>query len=118
MKGNRNKQKGYRYEKLLLDYFQSIGLHDSCRVVLHQGYDQGDIHIGNNIVIQAKDCTNLSIRKWIDEVHIQAKNASRLYPILSVKNRQKNITDSFIIMKLNTFTNLLLNPIYEQYRHI
>lgn len=104
---NKNKQKGYRYEKMLTDYFKELGFNDVRRVVLQGGYDQGDIHIGNDIVIQAKDCKHMSINKWIQDVHTQARNAGRLYPLLCIKTRQDNVKNSLTVMRLNTLTHLL-----------
>lgn len=104
---NKNKQKGYRYEKLLVDYFTSHDFKNVKRVVLHQNYDEGDIHINSNIVIQAKDCNRFLISKWMKDVEQQTQNAGRLYPLLCVKNRQENVQESFVIMKLKTFRRIL-----------
>lgn len=104
---NKNKQKGYRYEKLLVDYFTTHNFKNVKRVVLHQGYDEGDIHIDNGIVIQAKDCNRFLINKWMNDVEQQTKNADRLYPLLCIKNRQENVKEGFVVMKLKTLVRLM-----------
>jgi hypothetical protein len=114
-----NKDRGTRWETAIVNYL-SGSLHTSIRVnrAVQSGYaDVGDIHVGEDFTLQAKDWEKWSkadLWKFVDAAERQAIHAKRPWGVAVVKRRRDATTgstgsvgDATVAMSLSTFSEIL-----------
>ena len=77
--GNRAKQKGTSAETNVVKFFQSIGVENVTRKVLHGSEDLGDIHIGSvdnpylviEVKSRSKNCSYKEIQGFMGELRAE-----------------------------------------------
>ena len=114
-----NKDKGTRWETAIVNYL-SGNLHNSISVrrAVQAGYaDVGDIHLGEDFTLQAKDWDKWSkadLWKFVDAAERQAIHAKRPWGVAVVKRRRDATTGSTgsveaatVAMSLATFMDIV-----------
>lgn len=100
------KRKGTAHETAIVNYLTSQGI--SARRVVQTGrYDQGDIHAGEDWVLEAKNCKDITPSEFVRQAIREAKNADRPFGVAVVKKRNANIKDSYVMTDLETFVRIL-----------
>lgn len=104
---NPSKRKGTAWETAIRDYLLDEGFR-VYRQPAHGTVDKGDLHIGDSIVVEAKNCQRHELAKWLDEANTEAANAGLDVGVVWAhrKGRSKP-EDAFILMDGRTFTYLL-----------
>lgn len=110
-----NKAKGSRFESLLEEFLNSIGV--KARRLPRAGvHDIGDVAVefgnGHVVVIEAKNTKTTLMAQYLREAEVEAGNYDKkynttTYPVVVTKTRQKGAADARVTMTLDTFTNLL-----------
>lgn len=114
--GNPNKSKGTRFESEVVAFLRAAlpGV-SVLRPAQAGAADVGDIHLGDSIVLQAKNWERWSkghLHSWVDAAAEQAGNAERDHGIVVVKRRRgpgsSGRTESALVtMDLETFSRVL-----------
>ena len=100
------KRKGTAHETAIVNYLTSQGI-DARRVVQTGRYDQGDIHVEADWVLEAKNCKEISPAEFVKQAIREAQNAGRQFGVAVVKKRGANIKDSYVMTDLETFARIL-----------
>jgi len=120
--GNKHKAKGTAFETLIKDYLISKDLPDARRAVLAGENDTGDIHgiqqesTLRNACLQCKNQKKLDLSGWLNATVEQARRLKNALPVLVVKRSGKGakaIGDSYVVMRLNDFVELLKEAKYK-----
>lgn len=101
MTGAASRSKGIRFERAVADYLGTVTTR-SVRPGVHE--DGGDVVLGGWLV-ECKDHGRLELGPWSDKA-----NAARLVgqmAALVVKRRQRPVGDSFVVMTLATFREVI-----------
>ena len=110
-------KKGTAFETRTVEFLRGA-LPGSVRVyrpAQRSRQDIGDVHVGNNLVIQCKDYktwSRASLQKWIRDARKQAKQAGRDYGVLIIKSRREaevsggSDNESLVFMSGETFAGL------------
>jgi len=105
---NPNGAKGTRFETDVTREFLGAGVY---AVKPRQAGDKdiGDIHVGPDIVAQAKAWKNVTsaLREGTKGAQLQAKRAKRPFGVTIIKKAQAPIRDAYVAMPLHVFISLL-----------
>jgi Holliday junction resolvase len=113
-----NKRKGATWETDLVEYFRDKEFQPVERLRLSGTSDEGDLwlwaaDIQSFIVVEAKNEKSFKLGPWVEEASIEVRNwikkrkSTPAIPIVIAKRRQHGIGKSFVIMELDTFTEVL-----------
>jgi Holliday junction resolvase len=113
-----NKRKGATWETDLVEYFREKEFNPVERLRLSGTSDEGDLwlwapDIQSFIVVEAKNEKSFKLGPWVEEASIEVRNwikkrkSTPAIPIVIAKRRQHGIGKSFVIMELDTFTEVL-----------
>ena len=106
---NPNKNKGSRFELDIERALRNYGIR--AKRPRQTGHaDVGDIHVGDDVVIQAKNWANLAaaMTAGVDGAQRQAIAAHRPYGIAVVKRPRKGTDEAFAIVPLRVLAQLLI----------
>lgn len=114
---NKSKAKGTAFETAIVKYLRG-NVAQSVPVFKprQEGFkDVGDVHVGEDIVIQAKDhatWSKQSLYDWVDAARLQAGHAKRAWPVAVVKRRKGakssgSIDSAVVAMSLDTFAEMV-----------
>lgn len=116
-----NKVKGGKFESDLVEYLRgkfpeyAASIH---RMRLSGNKDQGDILASlpfgdriHHVIIEAKNVQRFELSKFITEVEVEVENwenavGKDAYGIVIMKRRNQAIGKSFVVMTLDTFSEL------------
>lgn len=84
---NRNKAKGDKYERDVLEVARRSGFPWAERTRPGRREDQGDIHLCPGVTIQAKDVATPDWRTWLTQLEQQKRAAGMPHGALVVKRR-------------------------------
>ena len=112
-----NKARGTRWETAIVN-FGRRQVHSSVpvtRVVQAGQADQGDIHVGSDFVLQAKDWQSWGkqdLWNFVEAAQLQAQHAGRPYGVAVVKRRKGNgstgaVGTATVAMDLETFYSIV-----------
>lgn len=104
---SRERQKGSRWEVAIRDYLQAEGI-EVHRQPAHGINDKGDLHVGTDIVIEAKAQARHSLAEWIEEAQVEAHNAGRELGVVWFHRRGKaKPKDGYVLVDGSTFVYLI-----------
>lgn len=104
---SRQSQKGTRWESKIRDYLTEEGFR-VYRQPAHGVNDKGDLHIGDSVVVEAKDQARHSIAEWLDEATRETANAGLDAGVVWFHRRGKSSpADGYVLMDGRTFAYLL-----------
>lgn len=104
-----NKAKGTAWETACVNFLRIAGFQWADRVPLSGARDRGDVTIGpGSPVIECKSQARHSLSEWLDEAHVEARNANAPFGVVWFKRRGKSSAgDGFVLMDGRTFVQLL-----------
>lgn len=102
---NKNGQKGKNFERELERVLKNEYGLDARRPRQTGHQDVGDLHVGEELVIQAKDWANTAAALTAGTAGAakQAEAAGRAYGVAAIKRRGKHAREAYIAMPLKTF---------------
>ena len=105
---NANKAKGTAFETAICRYLIGWGF-DARRKVQRGQHDEGDIEVREipDLVIQAKNQGQLRIADWLDSAIDQGRAAGAPLALVVAKRRGKPVADSFVVVALDTFADMM-----------
>ena len=104
---SKQRAKGTRWETAIRDYLQAEGI-EVHRQPAHGVNDKGDLHVGTDIVIEAKNQQRHSLSEWLDEATSEAANAGRPVGLVWFHRRGKgHPRDGYVLMDGRTATYLI-----------
>ena len=104
---SRERQKGTRWETAIRDYLTAEGI-EVHRQPAHGINDKGDLHVGEGIIIEAKNQARHSLGEWLDEATTEAANAARDVGAVWFHRRGKSSPrDGYVLLDGATFTYLI-----------
>ena len=104
---SKQKQKGSRWESKIRDYLLDEGV-EVHRQPAHGVNDKGDLHIGTDVIVEAKDQARHSLAEWLDEALLEAHNAGRRVGVAWFHRRGKSqAKDGYVLCDGATFVYLL-----------
>lgn len=111
-----NKAKGSRYESEVCEALQSRGVR-AKRLPRTGVHDIGDAAFPlshGTLVLELKNRKQIDLATFVAESLVEAANYEHKYPAEApafgaavVKRRQKNVMESYVVMELNEFIELL-----------
>lgn len=119
---NRARAKGTSFEVLVRDYLIGKGFIHAHRAALEGGLDKGDIHgiyskvLKRKAMLQCKNQKALKLSEWLNDTVEQAERLDKAVPALVVKRvgkGEKALGDSYVVMRLEDFAQLLTEAGYE-----
>ena len=106
---NPSKQKGTRFERQVADYLNERLPYMVDRMPLHGALDKGDI---SGVPDWALECKN--VKEWssklsgfVREAEVEAENHGVPFGAAVVSARGKPVEDSYVVMSLRQFTDML-----------
>ena len=104
---SKQKQKGSRWESAIRDYLHAEGI-EVHRQPAHGVNDKGDLHVGTDIIIEAKNQQRHSLGEWLDEATTEAANACREVGAVWFHRRGKgHPRDGYVLLDGATFAFLI-----------
>lgn len=107
---NRAKQKGTAFETAVVRYLSAETGDWVERRALSGTEDKGDI-VGNGVlsdwVLELKDHKQINLAGFVDEAETEGRNAGSRWFAAIVKRRQKPVQDSYVVMPLWLWTELI-----------
>ena len=104
---SKQRQKGTRWESAIRDYLHAEGV-EVHRQPAHGTNDKGDLHIGTDVVVEAKNQARHSLGEWLDEATAEAANAGRDVGAVWFHRRGKSSPAAgYVLLDGATFTYLL-----------
>lgn len=113
---NANKRKGTAFESEVVAFLRErLPGVSVVRPAQAGSKDVGDIHLGESIVLQAKNWekwSKASLMGWVDAAQGQAGNAERDYGVVVVKRRRApgssgRVESALVTMDLATFSDVV-----------
>lgn len=120
--GNKAKAKGTSFEVLVRDYLIGKGFIHAHRPALSGGNDTGDINgiarkaTLRKVAVQCKNQKAFQLSQWLNATVEQAARLGGAVPALVVKRPgkgEKALGDSYVVMRLEDFTELLSEADYN-----
>lgn len=124
-----NKRKGASFETDLEKHFRwelplSVYQRGTARLAKAGRLDRGDISlklqtkdgIDVTLIIEAKNAAKFTPSEWLDEaakeaenyrISLNARDPGFIFPVVIAKRRNKALSKSFVIMELDSFSNLV-----------
>lgn len=106
-----SKAKGTAWETRLVRWLRAHGWPNAGRQPNRGVRDCGDVQgiLDGDVVIEAKDCVQLDLRKWCDEAERERVEADALYAFVALKRSgTTDAGDSYAIMRTRDMNRLLL----------
>ncbi len=104
---SRQRAKGTRWETAIRDYLHAEGV-EVHRQPAHGINDKGDLHIGTDVVVEAKNQARHSLGEWLDEANAETVNACRDVGAVWFHRRGKaHPRDGYVLVDGSTFVYLL-----------
>lgn len=104
---SKQRAKGTAWESKIRDYLLDEGI-EVHRQPAHGVNDKGDLHIGTDIIVEAKNQARHSLGEWLDEALTEAHNAGRRVGVAWFHRRGKGqARDGYVLMDGATFVYLV-----------
>lgn len=105
---NPAKNKGSRFERAIVEHLNHHG-HPHAERCYGAGRpdDRGDIDGIPGWVIEAKNHRRFALAEWMSELEAETRNARATHGALVIKRRQHPVGQSYVVMTLDTFAELL-----------
>ena len=104
---SKQRAKGTRWETAIRDYLHAEGI-EVHRQPAHGVNDKGDLHVGEDIIIEAKNQARHSLGEWLDEATAEAVNAARRVGAVWFHRRAKgHPKDGYVLLDGATFVYLV-----------
>ena len=104
---SKQRAKGTRWESKIRDYLLDQGV-EVHRQPAHGVNDKGDLHIGTDVIVEAKDQARHSLAEWLDEAVLEAANAGRRVGAAWFHRRGKGSpAQGYVLLDGATFVYLL-----------
>lgn len=103
---NRNKAKGTAWETAIVNFLREAGIVAS-RVVQHGRFDEGDIHVEGDYVIEAKNVQKIDLASFVEQAQSEALNAKRPFFAAVIKRRGKNASQGYVVTTLENWVALV-----------
>ena len=104
---SKQRAKGTRWESRIRDWLQAEGF-TVHRQPAHGANDKGDLHVGSDVIVEAKDQARHSLAEWLDEATVEAGNAGRAAGVVWFHRRGKSSpADGYVLLDGRTFAWLL-----------
>jgi Holliday junction resolvase len=105
---NRNKIKGSAFERDVADYLVANGFPEADRRYgAGAQFDKGDIIGVPKFALECKNQAKIMLSEFLAEALIEAKHANKKYGAAVIKRRGKGVADSYVVMSLSQFVELL-----------
>jgi len=105
---NPAKAKGSQYERDVAKYFNENGFpFVERRGLAGQQFDKGDLTGIPGLVMELKNHKTLNLAGWIGEAEKERENAKAKFGVVIAKRRGKGAADSYVVMTLKTFIEIL-----------
>jgi len=113
-----NKARGAKAEIDVENFFRGK-YYDAQRLPKRGVNDEGDVMVSlrnrprESLVIEVKDWATINLAGWWDEAVREAKKWMKArpgatgWPILVIKRRQRNISQAWVVMSLETFEEFI-----------
>jgi len=120
--GNKHKAKGTSYETLIKDYLINKGFKEARRTALAGAGDTGDINgvvqrtTNRPLCIQCKNQKKWDVSGWLNDTIEQAGRLGNALPALLIKRPGKGakaVGESYVVMRLDDFVELLQDAQYQ-----
>ena len=104
---SRQRKKGTAWESAICAYLLDEGL-EVHRQPAHGVNDKGDLHIGTEVIVEAKNQARHSLGEWLDEATTEAHNAGRRVGVAWFHRRGRSKPrDGYVLMDGATFVYLV-----------
>lgn len=105
---NKNKIKGSAFERDVADYLAANGFPEADRRYgAGHNLDKGDIIGVPGFALECKNQTQIKLAEFLAEALIEAVHAKKKYGAAVIKRRGKGVAESYVVMSLAQFTELL-----------
>ena len=104
---SKQRAKGTKWESAIRDYLTLEGI-EVHRQPAHGVNDKGDLHIGTDVIVEAKNQSRHSLAEWLDEALDEAFNARRRIGAVWFHRRGKGSpSDGYVLLDGRTFVYLI-----------
>lgn len=104
---SKQRDKGTRWSSAIQRYLEDEGF-KVYRQPLYGANDRGDLHIGDSVVVEAKNQQRHSFAEWLDEAEVEASNAGLDVGVVWAHRRGKSSpADGYVVMSGRTLAYLL-----------
>ena len=104
---SKRKQKGSRWESAIRDYCEAEGI-EVHRQPAHGVNDKGDLHLGTDVIVEAKNQSRHSLAEWLDEAIVEAHNARRRIGAVWFHRRGfSSAANGYVLLDGRTFAYLI-----------
>lgn len=100
------KRKGTSWETEIVNYLKAQGL-TARRVVQTGAKDQGDIHVGEDVILEAKNVKTITLADFVGQALREADNAGRRFGFAVIKRRNSNVKNGYVVGDLESFAELI-----------
>jgi hypothetical protein len=105
---NPSKQKGTAWETSVVNWLRSNGHPYAERRTLAGSADKGDISGVPGVVLEAKNCRQITLAAWCDELEVEMGNAGVDLGAVVIKRRgTTDVGRAYAVMPMNVFVRLL-----------
>jgi len=102
-----SRRKGTAWESAVVEYLRENGFPQAERRALSGARDRGDIAGVPGVQIECKAEKSITLATYMDEVKVQTANAGAQLGVAVVKRRNRSPGDSYVVMPLHAFADLL-----------
>ena len=96
MSGSSSRRKGDDYERDVVKYLNSLGLHVRRA---KRGNDTGDILGTPKLVVEVKDAVQFKLAAWVDQMQAEKKAADATFGVVIAKRpRKRDVAQHYFLM--------------------
>ena len=113
---NPQKARGSAFEREVVNYLKERGFTYAERLYgAGRWDDKGDITLGadrfRRFIHECKNHAALKFSEWLAEAEVERQNAKAKYGVVIAKRRNKPASQAYVVMTLETWTELLKDEI-------
>lgn len=102
------KRKGSAYEREVAAFLRDNGFPEADRRYgAGVQYDKGDLVGVPGVTIECKNQVKIDLAGFLDEALVEAVNARTKYGVAVIKRRRRSTGDSYVVLSLSQFVELL-----------
>jgi hypothetical protein len=105
-----NKAKGTLFERQVAEYLRVHAPFPSVERAPRWGsVDKGDLVNTDPFCFELKATKGIDLAGFMNEAVVEAQNAGREFPVVVIKRRQKPIAESYVVMRLEDWCDLVFD---------
>lgn len=101
------KARGSAFERDVVAVFNDYGFNTERRFGAGQQKDRGDISGLTDWVVECKNLSRITLASIVDETEVERVNAKKRWGVSVIKRRGKGASESYAVMKLSRFAEVL-----------